>query len=229
MPEVSDDDSGANVVESRHDLLMKFAEGELVGRTVRGVSAASLAMVAADLDGTRFERVDLSACNLSRARLENATLLQVDFREGCWSGALWNRVHATTSDFTQIDLTAATLLRCELAEVRMPRALLRGAAVRGCRFTSVELARADLSSAVVTRCQFAGYSDGTASLSRVILAGAALIEVDLARVNLYAADLRGALLVRCDLRAANLCEADLRGARLVGCALDGADLEGAVL
>ena len=69
-----EDDGDLATVESRHDLLMRFAEGELAGRTVRGVSAASLAMVAADLDGTRFDRVDLSASDLSRARLENAAV-----------------------------------------------------------------------------------------------------------------------------------------------------------
>jgi uncharacterized protein YjbI with pentapeptide repeats len=113
--------------------------------------------------------------------------------------------------------------------MRMPRAVLRGAAVRGTRFMAVELYRADLGRAVLTRCHFSGYADGLASLSRVNLVDAALVEVDLARVNLYGADMRRALLVRCDLRGANLCEADLRGARLVACNTGGAELDGAVL
>src|SRR5687767_672020 len=77
--------------------------------------------------------------DLSRARLETGVLPAVRLREGVWTAALWNRVTATECDFTQIDLTPATLHRCELGTLRMGKAILRGAALRGTRFNAAEL------------------------------------------------------------------------------------------
>lgn len=226
---MSDTSADAGVVMSRVQLERLVASDELVGRTIQGFAARSVGLRGADLDGVMMERVELAEADAEDARLERAELKQVDGRRSKWNGALWNRVTAKDSDFTEVDLGGAQLLRCTLGPMRMPRAIFRKARISTTTFQQTELYSSDFHGAVLTKVVFDGYDGATVSLSRCDFTGAALIEVEFRRANLYGARFDGAVLIRCDLRHVNLCSADLRGARLVGCLTDGADLDGAQL
>lgn len=130
---------------------------------------------------------------------------------------------------TQLDLSGAQVLRCELTTVRMARVCFHRARIQHTKFIDSELYSADFGGAVLIKVEFEGYESATVSLSRTDWTGAALFDVDFRRANLYGAVLRGATLVRCNLRGVNLCGADLTAARLVGCDTQGADLDGAKL
>jgi uncharacterized protein YjbI with pentapeptide repeats len=226
---MSETSADAGVVMSRVQLERLVAEDELTGRTIAGFQAASVGMRGADLDNVVIERLGLGDADAEGARLEHAELRQVDGRRSKWGGALWHRVRAKDSDFTEIDLTGAQLLRCELGPLRMPRARFHQARIQGSTFTQAELYSSDFRGAVLTKVVFDGYDGATVSLSRCDFTGAALVEVEFRRANMYGAVFANAVLIRCDLRGVNLCSADLRGARLVGCITDGADLDGAQL
>ena len=132
-------------------------------------------------------------------------------------------------DLTELDLSGAQLLRCELGPVRMARLRFHRARIQNCTFKDSELYSSDFSSAVVIKSVFDGYAHATVSLSRTDWTGATLFDVDFKRANMYGANLRGATFVRCDLRGVNLCNADLTGCKLVGCETTGIDLDGAVI
>jgi uncharacterized protein YjbI with pentapeptide repeats len=222
-------DADAGVVQSRLQLERLVASDELAGRTVQGFAARGALLRGVDLDGLIVERMDFCDADGEDARLERATINMTDARKSRWVGALWNRVQAKDSDLTQIDLSKAQVLRCELGPVRMARACFHGAAIQNTTFKASELYSADFSAAVLTRVVFDGYDGSTVSLSRSDFSGAALFDVDFRRANLYGAVFRQAMLFRCDLRGVNLSSADLRGARMVGCQTAGADLEDAQL
>lgn len=227
---MSASDSGsadAGPVLSRVQLERLVADDELTGRTLIGFSAPSVGLRGVDLDGVTMERLNLAEADADEARLEHATLKQVDGRKSRWQGGLWNRVQLRESDFTQVDLTRAHILRCDLGPGRMGRAQLVGARVQDTAFKECELYYANLTKAVLLRVQFSGYESGIVSLSHVDFTDAALFDVDFQRANLRGAVFKNAMLVRCNLSGANLCDADLRGARLVGCEHRGVDLDGA--
>ncbi len=224
---MSETGADAGVVQSRRQLERLVADDELAGRTIQGFAAPGLLMRAVDLDSVVLERVDLQDADGEDARLEHADLRQCDLRRSRWCGGLWNRVKAVDSDLTQIDLSRAQVLRCNLGPVRLGKAGFSGARLQGTTFLASELYGADFRRAVLTKVVFDGYESSTVSLSRADFTGAALFEVDFRRANLYGASLREALLFRCDLRGVNLSSADLRGARMVGCLTHGVDLDDA--
>src|SRR5215468_4166617 len=124
---MSETSADAGVVMSRVQLERLAAEDELVGRTISGFAARSVGLRGTDLDGVTVERVDLAEADAEEARLEHAELRQVDGRRSRWGGALWHRVKAKDSDFTEVDLGGAQLLRCEIGPMRLPRAVFRKA------------------------------------------------------------------------------------------------------
>ncbi len=224
---MTDTSADAGPVLSRVQLERLAAQDELTGRTISGFAAKSVGLRGADLDGVTLDQLDLQDADADEARLEHAQLRLTDARRSRWHGGLWNRVQARDCDLTEVDLTGAQVLRCELGPVRMARACFRSARIQGTTFKETELYAADFTRAVLLRVIFDGYNGATVSLSRCDFTGAALFDVDFRRANMYGAILRDAVLVRCDLRGVSLCSADLRGVRLVGCSAAGADLDDA--
>jgi uncharacterized protein YjbI with pentapeptide repeats len=199
-----------HIIESVTQLRMLAADGELAGKTVRGLTAVplQLALRGADLDSVTMERVALIEADLSNARLEHAVLRSVDLTGASFEGALLHRVRATDTQIIRGNFTGAEIRRCELGpNLPMHSAIFVSAKIQATTFRQVELARSNFKNAVVLRSTFADYANGVASLNRASLIEAVLIEVDLHEVSLQGADFSRALLIRFDLRGANLSTA----------------------
>src|SRR5512135_983286 len=116
---MSETSADAGVVQSRVQLERLVAEDELAGRTIAGFAAPSVGLRAIDLDGVTIQRLDLRGADAEDTRLERASLEQTDMRQMQWKGALWRRVRAKDCDVSELGLTGAQLLRCELGRVGM--------------------------------------------------------------------------------------------------------------
>ena len=220
-------DNEVDVVESVTQLRNLAADGELAGKTVRGLTAVPqrLALRDVDLDSVTLERVALIEADLSNVRLEHAVLKSVDLTGASFQGALLHRVRASDTQIIRGNFTGAEIRRCELGpNLPMQSANLTSAKIQATTFRQVELSRAVFKNAVLLRSTFADYANGVASLNRASFVEAVLIEVDLHEVSLQGADFSRALLIRCDLRGANLTSAEMVGARFIDCRTEGADL-----
>lgn len=224
---MSEQSADAGVVQSRVQLERLVADDELAGRTIAGFAAPSVGIRNIDLDNVIIERLDLRGADGDETRLERAEIKETDLRTSSWKGALWHRVRAKDCDLTELDLTGAQLLRCDLGPVRMARVRFHKARLQNCTFKESELYSADFAAAVVIKCVFEGYESATVSLSRTDWTGASVFEVDFKRANMYGANLSGAVFLGCDLRGVNLCNANISGTRFVGCQTNGIDLDGA--
>ncbi len=103
----------------------------------------------------------------------------------------------------------------DLADARIPKAMLRGADLRLAHLNGTELTNANL-----TRVHLKG-----AQLPDAKLTHAYLIFADLIDANLTGAKMQGAMLDEADLTDANLAGADLHDADLKNANLSGADLQ----
>jgi hypothetical protein len=113
---------------------------------------------------------------------------------------------------------------CDLRDVILTRAPLRGASFRGSNFVRSELSGADLRRADFT------YSDlSRANCSGADFRGAALNNVDLRDAHLEKAKFDGAQLIAGKLAGAHMENADFGSADLSGADLSGADIRGADL
>ncbi|HRC57399.1 MAG TPA: pentapeptide repeat-containing protein, partial [Kofleriaceae bacterium] len=158
---MSDTSADAGVVQSRSQLERLITANELAGRTIAGFAAISVGLRGMDLDSTIFERVDVREADGDEARLERAELRQLDGRKSTWRGALWNRVRAGDCDLTEICFAGATLLRCELGPVRLPRASFHRARISQTTFRDSELYSAAFREAYLRKVVFEGYSGAT--------------------------------------------------------------------
>ncbi len=113
-------------------------------------------------------------------------------------------------------LAHVVIERCNLANVRAPRAAMRRTLISGSRLTGVDFAHASLTDVTIRGCRMDLASLRSCTLERVsfedcLLAQTDLLDASLKHVSLVdcdmsRADLRGARLERCDMRRANLTE-----------------------
>jgi uncharacterized protein YjbI with pentapeptide repeats len=180
---------------------------------------------AADLSGARLSRADLSEADLSGARLIRADLFQAELSQANLSRADLFQAELSRVSLSGADLNGAGLSRTNLKMADLSVAKLKGAHLRGADLFQAKLRGADLSEADLHG----------ANLSKVDLSGADLHGANLSKVNLSGADLRGANLSEVDLSGADLGGANLRGANfsrranLIDANLSGADLSEASL
>jgi uncharacterized protein YjbI with pentapeptide repeats len=172
-----------------------------------------------------FRRIDLSAANLTRARLTGANLFFADL----------TRADLTGANLFFAQLAGALLTDANLADANLTRADLTGA-----RLTGADLTRADLTGARLTGANLVGANLTRADLTGADLtAGARLIEADLAdalltgrivtRTDVTEVLRRGADLTRAGLAFAHPADAYDADASVATAQLGGADLTGADL
>ena len=114
-------------------------------------------------------------------RLAQPTLLVdlrklADLRGSQWRGALWHRVRAKDCDLTELDLTGAQLLRCELGPVRMARMVNWPSRITVAANAAVQAASAASSGGLKARltkcmCAFCLAAIGLTSPARVAMGG----------------------------------------------------------
>jgi uncharacterized protein YjbI with pentapeptide repeats len=142
-------------------------------------------------------------------------------------------------DLRNVDLTHASLIKCNFAGADLGGAVLAGAALGGSDFTGADLgganlADAELIGATLTRAGLIGsrLTDARmnkADLTGADLGGADLTDAVLVGANFNVAGLIGARLVRAELIVARLNHARMNEADLTGANLGGASLRRALL
>ena len=112
-----------------------------------------------------FDGLELSAVDLSGARLRDASFIRADlsgstlaethssrvkFVNAALNGAVLDRAKLYEADLTKADLSEASLVGADLRLARLFRATLRGANLTDARLRGADLTRADLSGATWT-------------------------------------------------------------------------------
>jgi uncharacterized protein YjbI with pentapeptide repeats len=199
---------------------------DLSAAQVREIVAGATLDMPADLSGRSLDNLDLSNLDFKRANLSGANLFgakldSADLSSVNLSGAKLDLAWIMRANFTNADLSKASLLGLVVSsglEIRPTEApIFKGAKFSGAHIVA-RLSRFDLSGADFTNAQLApDLRNQSMGLMRTDLSGA-----NLSAANFSKADLSFAL-----LRFVNLTGAVLTGAKLVGADLAGADLTGA--
>ena len=142
---------------------------------------------------------DLSDCDLSEMRLNNANFGDTDLRR---------------SNLKNTDFRGSNLVRADLRAANISKASFNLAKMREANFSEAYIRESDLSEA---------------DLKRAYFIRADLVRVDLWETNLTKADFRWAYLIGTDLKHANLHHADLRWSHMSEVNLSEADLSEANL
>lgn len=199
--------------------------------TIDDVRQALLASTPADFSGKSLEKLDLSNLDLSGVNFTNANMRAVKLdgtklRAANLSGAILNLAWVMRADFTDADLSRASMqgpvvapgLEISLAHAPIfTRAKFPGARVIA-RFSRFDLREADFSGAHLG----ADMRNQSMGLMRMDFTSA-----NLEGANFAGADLGRALLSWANLRTTNFRGAKLHMANFVGADLRGADLTGA--
>ena len=143
----------------------------------------------ANLSGTEFTDIDLSAANLRGANLRGANLRGADLYLSDLSGAdlRWAnlseaglfRTNLSGVDFRWTNLSGVILQGADLSRVRLSGAILRGADL-----SEANLSQVDLSEANLARTDFTAANLKQANLKQVDFNGANLDEADLSYASL---------------------------------------------
>ena len=142
---------------------------------------------------------DLSDCDLSEMRLNNANFGDTDLRR---------------SDLRNTDFRGSNLVRADLRAANITKASFNLAKMREANFSEAYIRESDLSEA---------------DLKRAYFIRADLVRVDLWETNLTKADFRWSYLIGTDLKHANLNQADLRWSHMSEVNLSEANLSEANL
>ena len=200
---------------------------DLAGRSLRNL----------DLSNVDFKGANLKGANLFGAKLADANLTKVDLRD-----ANLNLSWLIHANFTDADLTGASLVAPVVAEgldaktgevpifkgANMTNARVQarftGGDLRGARFVngdvsahlanqSMGLMHTEMSSANLRGADFSGTNMGHADLSYADIQGANFAGADLTRADLTGAEARGANFAGATLAGAELADTKLSGAK----------------
>ena len=190
---------------ARHDRLWQARPGG--ARAVFAwMDLSGLSMAGRNLADADFSAACMIGCDLSGARLDNATFFGSDMQDVL------------------------------LVEASLRRADLRGACLRGADLSGADMFEADLREGTIaaadSRLGFRVVESRSRSDTQAqgaCLAGANLQRSKLTGIIAVSADFTDAIMKDCKLVRANLKQASFRGADLAGADLSGADLSGADL
>jgi uncharacterized protein YjbI with pentapeptide repeats len=168
-----------------------------------GSDLTEASLVAAHLRHTVFRNT-----SLLRANLSNALAPHADFSGANASSAWFIAADVSHGIFKGTSLVGADFTDADLSQASLVEARLRQAYLVGSRLISADLSRADLSEANLSDADLTGANLRQANLSHSWLRGA-----DLSQANLEGADLQGSNLEGVVLTGANLTGVNLAGVR----------------
>lgn len=179
----------------------ELSGAHLSRRDLRGFNFSRCSLAGSHLNHADLSGASLVRTNLSGSSLEGARLVSAKGTEANFDGS-----NLTNADFTEADLSYASLTQCHMVGVTL-------------KFTN--LSGADLSKSNLY----------TANLSSAVLVGGKLLWAnltgsDLRRTNLKRCDMTGVSLIDSDLEGADLRKANLRYARIIDSNADLADFSG---
>ena len=179
----------------------------------------------------------LNGADLTKARLENATLSKAQLqktwlREACLQGAsligahlqgtILEKAQLQGAKLTQALLQGAILEKAHLRGTILDRALLQGAFLNSAQLQEASLAFARLQGAFLDSAQLQG-----AQFFGAQMQGAKLAESQLQGAQFFGAQMQGAVLDKARLQGAKLTQALLQGAALFEAQMQGTMLNGA--
>lgn len=198
-----------------------FVEENLAGLDLSGLDLRKLVFAKANLTATNLTHARLDGADLSGARMERAKVNGASLVDATVQGA----------DALQADFSGADLFRANFAGANLRKAKLVGARLDDADLTKATLVQADLSRASfesaemaeanLSETHFQGAKGARASFVQANLTGA-----DMRETELDAADFSGAILDRVRLGRAKLRNAAFYGARGEHVSMVGADLTG---
>lgn len=204
-----------------------------------GADLSDANLVKADLSGIDGTGLKLVGALAVRSRLNDAWLEEADLSEADFSRARLAEAVLTRSLGTGLRLVRSNLKGVDAREAQWTDCDLSAATISRADFSKADLSRSDLTETTAKETKLEGARldhavARSARMSQARLAGASLVGARLEGADLSGADLSGADLSSADLTSVNLSGANLSGARLVGtvlanACLDGVDLQGADL
>jgi uncharacterized protein YjbI with pentapeptide repeats len=167
---------------------------EVVGAQLDGASLSgsvkkitNCQLIGADLSGVCTSNFVLERCNCTKAKLEKASLRNLQAAEVLFHQARMSRATLTNAKLARAILTEADLSKANLAE---------------CDLSGANLSGADLSEADLSKAMLKG-----ADLRNARLRGAVLTDADLTDAQIEGADLEGAYLAGAKLDGLDLSKA----------------------
>lgn len=240
----SADFSGSNLSYSNFSRAV-LAHARFAGAVAIRANFTGANLGGADLDRAVFDQSDMThailmrtrfnCCDFRDAQLQKTQILESQWTEADWSGAIateviFHKLDLKGSTFADAQLQRCTFLECDVAGVDFSGANLEAATFVTCNAEGTRFCTAQLPSAAFvsgTRVQRADFSNA-------MLKSTNLAECDASGARFVQAQMRGANLVKtmltgCDLRLADATGALLRKAVLRNTLLAGANFKDAIL
>jgi len=192
------------------------------------ISAGTLSTEAEDLYNEMLEQhrrwVDSGHKEGEQLKVDGGDWSKMDFLGANLQQAFFKSVKFRNADFTDADLSAASLLACDFSGATFRQANLSYVQADKAHFTS-----SDMTGFTAENAGFSGANFQDARLDEANLRQAMLLEANLQGASLKSASLVNANLDQADLREADLPDADLSGASLRRAKMQGAYVGDAVL